>query len=81
MRRYTTALALLVALWLALPNDAEAVPAFSRQTGMNCNSCHVGTYPTPRFTQTGMLFAARGYTRPYVRERLRALARAVEETP
>ena len=41
------ALALLVALWLVLPNDAGAVPAFSRQTGMNCNSCHIGTYPTP----------------------------------
>src|SRR5690606_22557828 len=68
MRRYTTALALLLALWFVLPNDAAAVPAFSRQTGMNCNSCHIGTYPTPRFTQTGMLFAARGYTRPYVRE-------------
>lgn len=80
MRRYTTALALLVALWLALPNDAAAVPAFSRQTGMNCNSCHVGTYPTPRFTQTGMLFAARGYTRPYVRERLRAPGQGTDDT-
>jgi hypothetical protein len=70
MSRYIAAFGIFLALWLCLPTDASAVPAFSRQTGMNCNSCHVGTYPTPRFTQTGMLFAARGYTRPYVRERL-----------
>lgn len=71
MRRYLAAFGILVGLWLCLPTEALAVPAFSRQTGMNCNSCHIGTYPTPRFTQTGMLFAAKGYTRPYVRERLR----------
>jgi hypothetical protein len=64
------ALSLALPILLAIPVDSSAVPAFSRQTGMNCNSCHVGTYPTPRFTQTGMLFAARGYTRPYVSERL-----------
>jgi hypothetical protein len=46
---------------------------------MNCNSCHIGTYPTPRFTQTGMLFAARGYTRPYVRERLRAPGQGADD--
>lgn len=54
-----------------LAQEAQAVPAFARQTGMNCNSCHIGTDAVPLFTHTGRLFAMRGYTRPYVREKIR----------
>jgi hypothetical protein len=60
-------------LQFAFPQNAHAVPAFARQTGMNCNSCHIGTYYiVPNFTRTGRLFAMRGYQNPYVRERLHA---------
>jgi hypothetical protein len=63
----------LFGLQFGLTNDAEAVPAFARQTAMNCNSCHIGTYYiVPNFTRTGRLFAMRGYQVPYVRERLHA---------
>ncbi|HEX6634298.1 MAG TPA: hypothetical protein VF038_10045 [Usitatibacter sp.] len=63
------------ALALALPfvaTESQAMPSFARQTGMVCNSCHIGTDNVPNFTRTGRLFAMRGYTRPVVREKLRA---------
>ena len=64
---------LLLGLQFGFSQDAEAVAAFARQTGMNCNSCHIGTYNiVPNFTRTGRLFAMRGYQVPYVRERLHA---------
>ncbi len=45
--------------------DAEAVAAFARQTGMNCNSCHtLHGAPTPNFTFTGKKFNALGYRLP-----------------
>ena len=62
------------ALALALPfaaTESQAMPSFARQTGMVCNSCHIGTDSVPNFTRTGRLFAMRGYTRPVVREKLR----------
>jgi hypothetical protein len=68
---FATAVALLL-LQLFWVEVAHAVPAYARQTAMNCNSCHVGTYNVPNFTRTGRLFAMRGYTRPHVGERLRA---------
>ena len=72
--RYTLAASLACAaiVMLAWSNTSDAVPAYARQTGMNCNSCHNGTDNVPNFTRTGRLFAMRGYVRPYVRERLRA---------
>lgn len=60
---------ILLMVW-SIPS--EAVPAYARQTGMNCNSCHVGTDSVPNFTHTGRMFAMRGYIKPVVRERLRA---------
>ena len=71
---FATAVALLL-LQLFWVEVAHAVPAYARQTAMNCNSCHVGTYNVPNFTRTGRLFAMRGYTRPHVGERLRARTR------
>ena len=61
--------------------DAQAMPSFARQTGMNCNSCHIGTDNVPNFTRTGRLFAMRGYVRPYVRERLRHDGDTIEDMP
>jgi hypothetical protein len=45
--------------------DAQAVAGFTRQTGMNCNSCHtLHGAPTPNFTFTGRKFKAAGYRLP-----------------
>src|SRR5665213_239176 len=73
-----------VALGFALPflsSESQAMPSFARQTGMVCNSCHIGTDNVPNFTRTGRLFAMRGYTRPVVREKLRADGQTVEGEP
>ena len=81
-RNKLLAAASLAGAMLALaPADSQAVPAFARQTGMNCNSCHVGTDNVPNFTRTGRLFAMKGYTRPYVRERLRHDGDTIEDMP
>ncbi|MGH7488709.1 MAG: hypothetical protein ACREMY_24380, partial [bacterium] len=73
-----------VALGFALPflaSESQAMPSFARQTGMVCNSCHIGTDNVPNFTRTGRLFAMRGYTRPVVREKLRADGQTIEGEP
>jgi hypothetical protein len=69
----------LIGSLLLLPLESQAMPSFARQTGMNCNSCHIGTDNVPNFTRTGRLFAMRGYTRPVVRERLRHEGDTVED--
>ena len=72
------------ALLCALPflaTTSQAMPSFARQTGMVCNSCHIGTDSVPNFTRTGRLFAMRGYTRPVVREKLRADGQTVDGEP
>lgn len=59
--------ALLVTLFLAtgslllMPNESQAVPAFARQTGQACISCHFnGNFPT--LNAFGREFKAGGYT-------------------
>jgi hypothetical protein len=73
--------ALVGAIATLAPSTATAMPSFARQTGMNCNSCHVGTDGFPNFTRTGRLFAMKGYTRPYVRERIRHDGDTIEDMP
>jgi hypothetical protein len=70
----------LAGILLLIPVDSQAMPSFARQTGMNCNSCHIGTDNVPNFTRTGRIFAMRGYVRPTVRERF-ARQRAIEDMP
>jgi hypothetical protein len=73
IKRVLVCTGLFLGLQFGFSQEAEAVPAFARQTAMNCNSCHIGTYYiVPNFTRTGRLFAMRGYQVPYVRERLHA---------
>ena len=73
MKTLLICIALFFGLQFGVTQDAQAVAAFARQTGMNCNSCHIGTYNiVPNFTRTGRLFAMRGYQVPYIRERLHA---------
>ncbi len=44
----------------ALPSAANAVPAFQRQTGLPCESCHVGGFG-PQLTPEGQEFKLSGY--------------------
>jgi hypothetical protein len=55
------ALGLLSSLALLLPMQAQAVPAFARQTGQNCVACHAGGQ-FPELTPYGRLFKMTGYT-------------------
>src|SRR5579884_4310536 len=53
------------ALGLAAPmltgiSDAHAVPAFARQTGMECSTCHVGSFG-PQLTAFGRSFKLKAY--------------------
>lgn len=55
------ALALVIlGLWLTLPTEqAQAVPSFARQIGMDCNSCHT---VFPELTPVGRNFKLNGFT-------------------
>lgn len=46
--------------FLLLPDSAEAVPAFARQTGQACNSCHYQHFPA--LNQFGRAFKTGAYT-------------------
>jgi hypothetical protein len=51
-----------IALALMLATlKAEATPIFARQTGRNCNFCHVGV---PRLNDTGLAFKNNGFVFP-----------------
>ncbi|KJV36821.1 hypothetical protein [Luteibacter yeojuensis] len=51
-----------VALLLSLVSlDAQAIPAYARQTGSACADCHAGAYG-PGLTPYGMRFKLNGYT-------------------
>ncbi len=55
-------LAALATLVIALlPDAAQAVPAFNRQTGQNCLACHAGGQ-FPELTPYGRMFKMTGYT-------------------
>lgn len=63
MKRFLLSVAavfLFAAVLLYLPGRAEAVPAFARQTGMACNSCHFQHFPS--LNAFGRAFKAGGYT-------------------
>lgn len=47
-------------LFLTTPYDAQAVPAFARQTGAECSMCHVGSFG-PQLTSFGRDFKLNGY--------------------
>jgi hypothetical protein len=52
----------LAALLLSLtPGNAQAIPAFNRQTGQNCVACHAGGQ-FPELTPYGRMFKLTGYT-------------------
>lgn len=61
--RFTCVLAMFisVAALLCFGFEAQALPAFSRQTGMECAACHVGGLG-PQLTAAGRKFKLLGYT-------------------
>ena len=52
---------LMSSLMVLLSVNAEAVPAFARQTGQNCLACHAGGQ-FPELTPYGRMFKLTGYT-------------------
>ena len=60
-RTLYTGLAGVALAFFALPETAQAVPAFNRQTGQNCVACHAGGQ-FPELTPYGRLFKLTGYT-------------------
>ncbi len=62
MRKLAVAVAglFIFALSFITAREASAIPAFSRQTGMSCNSCHFQHFPT--LNAFGRSFKAGGYT-------------------
>ncbi|MGB4068645.1 MAG: hypothetical protein WBK08_11495 [Nitrospira sp.] len=47
------------------PQEAEAIPAFSRQTGESCSTCHTAF---PKLNQTGQNFRTNGFRFPEDKE-------------
>jgi len=61
-RRRTGPLAALIGLLAWVTADpAQAVPSYSRQTGQECATCHVGAFG-PQLTPYGVKFKIGGYT-------------------
>lgn len=57
---YLAGLSIIFSTLLITPQDADAVPAFARQTGMQCTSCHFQNFPA--LNSFGRTFRAKGYT-------------------
>jgi hypothetical protein len=66
--RVLLAAALAGVMLVAFASPAPAVSAFSRQTNMACNQCHVDFTIVPDFTITGKKFRSTGYRQVDVRE-------------
>jgi hypothetical protein len=56
-----SAIVAIASLW---STNTVAMPSYARQTGMDCNSCHIGFNNVPLFTRTGRLFILRGFHQP-----------------
>ena len=50
---------------MIVPNEAKAIPAFSRQTGESCSTCHTAF---PKLNQTGQNFRTNGFRFPEDKE-------------
>ncbi|HKJ83069.1 MAG TPA: hypothetical protein VJ961_03500 [Mariprofundaceae bacterium] len=51
---------IVVTMLMMIPDDAEAIPAFSRQTGESCSRCHFLTFPA--LNRIGREFKRSAYT-------------------
>jgi len=72
MGRFGLVAAVAFVATVALVSNANAMPSFTRQTGLTCNQCHMSIGPTPDFTFTGKKFRLNGYRAPYVAEKIEA---------
>jgi hypothetical protein len=61
IRASAVILTLIGTCWFS---PANAMPSYARQTGLDCNSCHIGFENVPDFTRTGRLFIMRGFHQP-----------------
>lgn len=50
-----------VIVTLLCASQAQALPSFARQTGMDCSGCHIGAFG-PQLTPAGVRFKLLGYT-------------------
>lgn len=57
--RWLTLSLAAVAAWIGLSAPAQAMPVFARQTGHNCQACHISY---PELTAYGREFKLNGYT-------------------
>jgi len=57
--RWLTLSLAAVAAWIGLSAPAQAIPVFARQTGHNCQACHISY---PELTAYGREFKLNGYT-------------------
>jgi len=70
LRQHLATGALLAGGLLAvLPQAAQAIPAFARQTEMSCTTCHAAV---PKLNSFGEEFAANGYRLPNWKEKRRS---------
>jgi hypothetical protein len=60
LNKAVTTLAGVAAVSAAMITDVQAIPAFARQTGMACVSCHAGNFPA--LNAFGRAFISSGYT-------------------
>jgi hypothetical protein len=70
MSRFGVAAAVAFTATVALVSSANAVPSFTRQTGLTCAQCHITFANVPDFTFTGKKFRLNGYRAPYVAEKI-----------
>ena len=59
--RNTISTLLFLLTFFLFSDEASALPAFARQTGMPCSACHVQAFG-PGLTPTGRNFKLYGYT-------------------
>jgi len=64
---------------IAVLQRAEAVPAFSSQTGQACATCHVGAFG-PELTAFGRNFKLTGYTQSSGATRSRGIPAGIRTT-
>jgi hypothetical protein len=61
MKRYFLLTCALLTVQFILPNDAQAIPAFARKYGFNCNMCHTAY---TKLNDLGQRFRDNGYQIP-----------------
>jgi hypothetical protein len=72
MRKLALATGMVLFASAVMAPSVQAVPSFTRITGMTCNQCHVSFSPVPTFTFTGKKFRLNGYRAPHVAQKIEA---------